>query len=235
MKLCIAAVLIFSALSFSQINLDTVCLSTEGDSMVNTMLTVQDTSASQTNYMLSMFDSMYVAGTCDSISLIAVVDTVIYTVHMKIPIPIFSMKKMDSCRTKNTLNPAILAILTAGQGDSLTAMFPETTDVCSLMVIKVENSHVPAFGQALAAGATPNPFNAGGRIIYTAPWPDATLSLYDIQGRVVSSFGPVVPGKNRSVVWNGKDIFGKQAAAGQYIAVLRSGSMFKSAVLLKTK
>ena len=84
----------------------------------------------------------------------------------------------------------------------------------------------------------PNPFNPSTEINFTLPLvKKVNLKVYDMLGREVRTLinNDEYAKGSHSVVWNGKDNFGKSVATGSYVYTLRVGNMEKSLkmVLLK--
>lgn len=72
------------------------------------------------------------------------------------------------------------------------------------------------------AGNYPNPFNPSTTIRFTVPASGNTqLDVYDVTGRKVRELfnGPIAPGSH-SMIWDGRDASGKQAASGVYLSRL---------------
>lgn len=84
----------------------------------------------------------------------------------------------------------------------------------------------------------PNPFNPSTQITFTLPLiKKVSLIVYDMLGREVRTLinNDEYTKGSHSVVWNGKDNFGRSVATGSYVYTLRIGNMEKSLkmVLLK--
>lgn len=81
-------------------------------------------------------------------------------------------------------------------------------------------------------GARPNPFRAGGRIVFGARQGSAvTLQVFDLRGRLVETLvdGPVSAGQHE-VGWDAKGV-----AAGVYFVQLRSGALLENRRLVVTR
>ena len=86
-------------------------------------------------------------------------------------------------------------------------------------------------------GVVPNPFNPQTTIHFNLPrTQNATLRLYDVQGRLIRDLvnGVKQAGPNQ-VVWDGRDGSGRSVASGTYFARLESGGLtsVKSMVLVR--
>jgi hypothetical protein len=83
----------------------------------------------------------------------------------------------------------------------------------------------------------PNPFNASTTIAFTLQQhANVTLTLYNVLGQTVRDwpFGELSPGEH-SIIWDGFDGYGREAASGIYLYSLRADSerVTKKMVLLK--
>jgi hypothetical protein len=83
----------------------------------------------------------------------------------------------------------------------------------------------------------PNPFNPLTKIAFELKQPaDVTLSVYDLQGRLVSTLvSQKYSAGTHTIEWNGTDYFGNKVASGIYLYQLSSDNfqMTKKMVLLK--
>jgi hypothetical protein len=74
-------------------------------------------------------------------------------------------------------------------------------------------------------GNFPNPFNPETTIRFrmdkSAP---AELTIYNEKGQVVKTINTITTQGINSVVWDGKDLSGKQVSSGVYFFRLKSGS-----------
>ncbi|TES92736.1 MAG: T9SS type A sorting domain-containing protein [Candidatus Cloacimonadota bacterium] len=80
----------------------------------------------------------------------------------------------------------------------------------------------------------PNPANGKTMIRFTVPSNTfISLDIYDISGRLVKTLAKGVPGAGSYfVVWDGKDLNGKEAPGGVYLYTLRAGSYTETRKLL---
>jgi hypothetical protein len=122
------------------------------------------------------------------------------------------------------------------------AITPETSGVFGLVitaatgaggsgVVRVGDAAAVSADPALAGVPTrfsfavaPNPFPARTELVLSLPRADVVeLAVYDVTGRLVRSIvsGPLDAGTHRSV-WDGRDESGRPAAAGVYLARLRT-------------
>jgi hypothetical protein len=81
-----------------------------------------------------------------------------------------------------------------------------------------ENSPRP---EGVSLKAYPNPFNDETMITLTGnKGGDATLVIYDIQGRLIRTFRGDVMGGDKKIVWDATDASGKKVSSGLYFARL---------------
>jgi hypothetical protein len=84
----------------------------------------------------------------------------------------------------------------------------------------------PRPSQGLRLSVTPNPMRGGGTISFAlgagSASPSATLSIYDIRGRVMRSFESVTP--FGALSWDGADNAGRPVAPGVYFVRLNGGA-----------
>ncbi|MFQ5637354.1 MAG: FG-GAP-like repeat-containing protein [bacterium] len=83
----------------------------------------------------------------------------------------------------------------------------------------------------------PNPFNPTTTISFAVPEAGVvTLAIYNMRGQLVQTLhsGPITAG-NHSMVWNGKDTRGLQAASGVYVYQLKAKGFVATRKLLLTK
>jgi len=86
--------------------------------------------------------------------------------------------------------------------------------------------------------AVPNPFNPQTTISFDLPREtQATVRIFDVTGRLVRSLlnGAIARQGRNEVVWNGRDVDGRQVATGVYFYRLEAGeySETKRMVLIK--
>lgn len=77
----------------------------------------------------------------------------------------------------------------------------------------------------------PNPFNPTTTINFSLPvTKDINLTIYNIKGQVVARLADnqLYEKGDHSLVWNGKDAFGRSVASGVYIYELRAGNVVKT-------
>ena len=77
------------------------------------------------------------------------------------------------------------------------------------------------------AGNYPNPFNPATTITYgLAERAAVTLSIYDVSGRLVRTLVDEVqePGRSYTVVWDGRNAFGRSVSSGIYFCRLKAGT-----------
>ena len=77
----------------------------------------------------------------------------------------------------------------------------------------------------------PNPFNPTTTIEFTLPLAkDINLTIYNIKGQVVARLAEnqLYEKGEHSLVWNGKDAYGRSVASGLYIYELRAGNVVKT-------
>ncbi len=87
-------------------------------------------------------------------------------------------------------------------------------------------------------GASPNPFNPMTTIAFDLPHAvTVRLDIYDVAGRRVRSLlqGQVMAAGNRTVVWNGQDNSGRQAATGVYFYRLQAGEFTDTGRMMLVK
>ncbi|MCX7996056.1 MAG: T9SS type A sorting domain-containing protein, partial [candidate division WOR-3 bacterium] len=64
----------------------------------------------------------------------------------------------------------------------------------------------------------------------------ATLNIYDVSGRVVKSFNPASSIQNQeSIIWDGRDDFGRRVPAGVYFLVYQMGTSKASVKVVKLR
>lgn len=78
--------------------------------------------------------------------------------------------------------------------------------------------------QAMLLGSSPNPVSDMARIAFVLPaaGEDATLRIFDSQGRLVRRFGPSFSAGRNEVVWDGRDESGRRSAPGVYFYKLHT-------------
>lgn len=83
----------------------------------------------------------------------------------------------------------------------------------------------------------PNPFNPGTSISFVLPHSSrVTLTVYDVLGSVVRKLvDELRPAGRHILVWDGKDMHGKEAPSGVYFVKLKAESMVKTLRAVKTK
>ena len=105
--------------------------------------------------------------------------------------------------------------------------------ILDVLGITLEEADIPEKTELQAA--SPNPFNPQTKISYQlAVEASVVLSVYDVQGRIVSLLidgTPQSPG-SYSIHWNGKDDSGSLAASGTYILRLIAGETEQSQKVL---
>jgi flagellar hook assembly protein FlgD len=83
----------------------------------------------------------------------------------------------------------------------------------------------------------PNPFNPSTTIRFSlAQAMKASLRIYNSRGQLVNTLlDAALPAGQHSLVWNGKDCFGRDVASGVYFYRLSAGSrvMHRKMLLLK--
>jgi hypothetical protein len=81
---------------------------------------------------------------------------------------------------------------------------------------------VPHPAPSLRLSIAPNPIGSGGgTIFYALPGSGATVSIYDIRGRVIRSFDAGT--SSGTLAWDGRDASGRTAATGAYFVRLTDG------------
>ena len=105
-----------------------------------------------------------------------------------------------------------------GRYTSYQIRIPEATDVS-------EQTEFPS-GTVLALEQNqPNPFNPATEVRYLMPeGGQLELAIYDIKGCLVATLVDTrIPAGSHSVVWDGRDAAGAEAASGVYLARLKAG------------
>ena len=92
----------------------------------------------------------------------------------------------------------------------------------------IENSEVEAAFDTYEIAAFPNPMHGQTEFRFrsqTDAVVDATIDVYDLQGRMVRHLGVHSVGTNDGYVsWDGKDAAGRALPSGSYLAMMRAGS-----------
>jgi len=79
--------------------------------------------------------------------------------------------------------------------------------------------------QPRLAGSYPNPFNDRTMITFTsAPGSSVRVSIFDLQGRLVTRIPAETKGGGGKVIWDGRDSGGRNCSSGPYFALISSAN-----------
>ena len=131
--------------------------------------------------------------------------------------------------TNASLNPVISFdnIIVAGENG-------QELDYPSSFEYQVSNSDLVPTSTALS-NVYPNPFNPSTTIDYTlSTSSDVTLSIYDMQGRMVRSLvSSNQDAGTYNVIWNGLNETGEQSASGIYLVMMEAnGNIYQQSITL---
>ncbi len=115
-------------------------------------------------------------------------------------------------------------------------MESDASEIVEYTTVDADGDLVPSVTELY--GNYPNPFNPTTTISFSVAQTSSLVNvkIYNIKGQKVKQLvNEILPAGKHTVIWNGKDSNGKQAASGIYFYKLKSGDFEKSRKMLLLK